>query len=36
MYPAVQTMDRYLPGILKVIYGGSSPESAISAIEEQE
>ena len=36
IYPAVQTMDRYLPGILKVIYGGSSPESAISAIEEQE
>ena len=36
MYPAVQTMDRYLPGILKVVYGGSSPESAINAIEEQE
>jgi hypothetical protein len=36
MYPAVQTMDRYLPGILSVVYGGRSPEEAIKVIEEQE
>lgn len=35
MYPAVQTMDRYLPGIMSVIYGGRSPEEAITAVEEQ-
>jgi hypothetical protein len=36
MYPAVQTMDRYLPGILSVIYGGRTPAEAIAAVEEQE
>jgi hypothetical protein len=35
MYPAVQTMDRYMPGILSVIYGGRTPEEAIAAVEEQ-
>jgi hypothetical protein len=35
IYPAAQTMDRYLPGILSVIFGGKSPEEAIAAIEEQ-
>lgn len=33
-YPAVQTMDHYLPGILSVIYGGKSPEEAIAGIED--
>ena len=36
IYPAVQTMDRYLPGILSVIFGGKSAEEAIAAIEEEE
>lgn len=36
IYPAVQTMDRYMPGILAVIFGGKSPEEAIAAIEEDE
>ena len=35
MYPAVQTMDRYWPGIMSVVYGGRSPEEAITAVEEQ-
>ena len=34
MYPGVQTMDRYLPGILSVIYGGKTPEEAVTEIEE--
>ncbi len=34
MYPAVQTMDRYMPGILAVTYGGKSPEEAVAEIEE--
>lgn len=34
IYPAVQTMDRYLPGIMAVVYGGKSPEEAITEIEE--
>jgi hypothetical protein len=34
MYPAVQTMDRYLPGVLAVIYGGKTPEEAVTEIEE--
>jgi hypothetical protein len=36
MYPAVQTMDRYLPGVLAVIFGGKSAKEAIIAIEEEE
>jgi hypothetical protein len=35
IYPAVQTLDRYMPGILSVIYGGKSPEEAITEVEEQ-
>ena len=35
IYPAVQTMDRYLPGMLSVIYGGKTAEEAIFAIEEE-
>ena len=34
IYPAVQTMDRYLPGMIKVIYGHQSPAEAIVEIEE--
>lgn len=33
VYPAVKTMDRYFPGILKVIY---SPEAPLQIIEEIE
>lgn len=36
LYPAVQTMDRYLPGILAVMYGGKNPEEAIASIEDDE
>jgi hypothetical protein len=36
IYPAVQTMDRYLPGILSVIFGGKSAEEAIASIETEE
>jgi hypothetical protein len=34
IYPAVQTMDRYIPGMLAVIYGGKSPEEAIAEVEQ--
>jgi len=33
IYPAVQTMDSYLPGLMKVIYGDTPPAEAISEIE---
>jgi hypothetical protein len=33
IYPAVQTMDRYLPGLMSVIYGAKTPEAAIVDIE---
>ncbi len=33
IYPAVQTMDRYLPGLMAVMYGGKSPAEAIATIE---
>lgn len=33
MYPAVNTMDRYLPGLLRVSYGGATPLEAIEEIE---
>ncbi|MBN1660896.1 MAG: YbjN domain-containing protein [Anaerolineae bacterium] len=33
IYPAVQTMDRYLPGLMAVIYGGKAPADAIAEIE---
>jgi hypothetical protein len=35
IYPAVQTMDRYLPGVLSVVFGGKSAEEAIGEIEEE-
>lgn len=34
VYPNVLTMDRYLPGIMTVIYGDVSPEQAIARIED--
>lgn len=35
VYINLAMMDRYLPGIMEVIYGGVSPESAIAQIENQ-
>lgn len=34
IYPAVQTMDRYIPGVMTVIYGGKTPAEAVEEIEE--
>jgi hypothetical protein len=34
MYPAVHTMDLYLPGLLGVMYGNKTPAEAIREIEE--
>ncbi len=33
IYPAVQTMDRYLPGLMSVIYGNKSPVKAVAEVE---
>jgi hypothetical protein len=33
IYPAVHTMDRYLPGLLRVSYGGATPYEAIEEVE---
>ena len=33
IYPAVHTMDFYLPGLMSVMYGNKSPEQAISDTE---
>jgi hypothetical protein len=33
VYPAVQTMDDYLPGLMKVAFGGQTPFEAIEEIE---
>jgi hypothetical protein len=33
IYPAVHTMDRYLPGLMSVIYGSTSPAQAIAEVE---
>ncbi len=33
IYPAVHTMDRYLPGLMSVIYGDRSPAEAIVDVE---
>lgn len=33
IYPAVHMMDKYLPGLLKVAYGGKIPADAIKEIE---
>ncbi len=34
--PAVQTLDRYLPGLMSVIYGGKTPAEAVAEVEESE
>lgn len=34
IYPAVQTADRYLPGLMKVIYQAAAPQTAVAEIEE--
>jgi len=36
IYPAVQTLDRYLPGLMAVIYGGKTPAEAVTEVEESE
>lgn len=33
IYPAVHTMDRYLPGLLRVSFGGATPHEAIEEVE---
>ena len=33
IYPAVQTLDSYLPGLMKVAFGGLTPFEAIQEIE---
>jgi hypothetical protein len=33
VYPAVQTMDKYLPGLMKVAFGAETPVEAIQEIE---
>lgn len=35
IYPAVQTLDRYMPGLMAVVYGGQAPQAAIEVIEGQ-
>jgi hypothetical protein len=34
IYPAVQTIDRYLPGLMSVFYASKSPAEAIAEVEE--
>lgn len=33
IYPAVRTMNTYLPGVLRVLYGGAKPTDVIAEIE---
>jgi Family of unknown function (DUF1790). len=33
IYPTVQLLDRYLPGLLKVVFGGKTPIEAVQEIE---
>ncbi len=33
IYPSVHTMDRYLPGLLRVSFGGATPHEAIEEAE---
>lgn len=35
IYPAVHTLDRYMPGLLRVSFGGATPLEAIAEIESQ-
>lgn len=36
VYPAVQTLDRYMPGLMRVAFGGSTPVEAIREIEQND
>jgi len=36
IYPAVQTLDRYMPGLMAVIYGGKSAAEAVAEVEGSE
>ncbi len=36
IYPAIQTMDHYLPSLLSVIYGGKTALQAIEEVEQAE
>lgn len=36
IYPALKTIDRYLPGLMKVIYGSKTPVEVVTEIEEDE
>lgn len=36
VYVNVMSMDRYLPGILSIVYGGVSPADALAQIEQKE
>jgi hypothetical protein len=33
IYPAIHTLDRYLPGLLRVSFGGATPLEAIEEVE---
>jgi hypothetical protein len=33
IYPAVQTLDRYMPGLMNILYADVSPQDAIQDIE---
>jgi hypothetical protein len=33
VYPALKTMEKYVPGFLSVIYGGKTPEEALAVLE---
>ena len=33
IYPAIHTMDRYMPGLLRVSFGGATPHEAIEEVE---
>lgn len=34
VYPAVQTLDRYMPGLMRVMFGGRTPVEAIYEVEQ--
>lgn len=36
IYPSVRLMDTYLPGLMKVVYGGANPKLAIEEIEQSQ
>jgi hypothetical protein len=36
IYPSVRLMDTYLPGLMKVVYGGVDPKMAVEEIEQNQ